>query len=86
MLKHRWYKSSKIVAKRVPVVLHLIYQVSHKGSPKNGGRGRKFLTEFEVKSNRSQDLRHGWVGVQASKEQSNAGRTAKRCQVFFRML
>jgi hypothetical protein len=44
-------------------------------SPKNGGRGRKFLTELEAKSNGSQDLRHRWVGVQASKEQSKrAGR------------
>ena len=83
MLKHRWYKTSKKVAKRVSLVLHLIHQVSHKGSPKNGGRGRKFLTELEAKSNRSQDLHHRWVGVQASKEQSNAGRTTERCQVFF---
>jgi hypothetical protein len=50
---------------------------------KNGGRGRKFLIELEAKSNGSQDLRHRWVGVQAGKEQSDAGRTTARCQVFF---
>jgi hypothetical protein len=83
MLKHRWYKTVKKVAKRVPVVLHLIHQVSHKGLLKNGGRGRKFLIELEAKSNGSQDLRHRWVGVQAGKEQSDAGRTTARCQVFF---
>jgi hypothetical protein len=46
---------------------------------KNGGRDRKFLTELEVKSNGSQGPRHRWVGVRASKEQSDAGPAAKKC-------
>jgi hypothetical protein len=82
-LKSGWYKSVKIVAKRVSDVLHLIHQVSHKGSPKNGGRGQKFLTEFEAKSYRSQDLRHRRVGVQDHMEQSDDIRTTKSAECSF---
>jgi len=66
-LKQSLYKRAKKIAKRVSVVLYLRYQVSHKGSPKNGGRGQKLLIELEAKSNGSQDLRHRWVGVWTNK-------------------
>jgi hypothetical protein len=56
----------------------LNHQVSHKRSPKNGGSGQKFLTELEAKSVGSQDPRQGWVGVQESKEQSDAIRATKK--------
>ena len=68
----------KKVAKRVSVVLHLIHQVSHKGSPGNGGSGQRFLSELEDKSNESKDSRHRRVGVQEHKERSDVIRTTKK--------
>ena len=38
-----------------------------------------FLIELEAKSNGSQDLHHGRVGVQDHKEQSDVIRAAKKC-------
>jgi hypothetical protein len=56
----------------------LKYQVSHKGSPENGGGGQKFLIELAAKSNGSKDPRHRRVRVQESKEQSDAIRATKK--------
>ncbi|MCK9641424.1 MAG: hypothetical protein M0R39_16080 [Prolixibacteraceae bacterium] len=57
----------------------MIHQVSHKGSPENGGSGQKFLIKLEDKSNGSQDLHHRRAGVQDHKEQSDVIRATKKC-------
>jgi hypothetical protein len=40
------------------IIIYLIHQVNHKGSPENGGSGQKFLIELEDKLNGSQGLHH----------------------------